>query len=145
MLNIKNHLIYWGNIIIPSLAIICGYFYFRMRSDFEVNPVPRLTLDGFYTLCQTTTVVFLLVQIPFAINGFLLYNNGKMFKEPFYKNYILLAVVLLNLVADVFFFFKTDSLKGFLGLVPIPKDSSGVLLAIVIGFCIVGFLFNWWV
>ena len=36
-------------------------------------------------------------------------------------------------------------MKGFLGLVPIAKDSSGVLVAITAGFCIVSFLFNWWV
>jgi len=141
----KNHLIYWGNIIIPSLSIICGYFYFRMRGDFVYNPVPRLTADGFYTLCQTTTIVFLLVQVPFALNGFFLYNNGRKFKEPFYKNYILLIVVILNCIADIFFFFKTESLKDFLGLVPIANDSGGVLVGITIGFCIVSYLFNWWV
>lgn len=80
MLSMKNHLIYWGNIIIPSLAIICGYFYFKMRTDFVFNPVPRLTPDGFYTLCQTTTIVFLLVQVPFALNGFFIYNIGHKFK-----------------------------------------------------------------
>jgi magnesium-transporting ATPase (P-type) len=141
----KNHLIYWGNIIIPSLSIICGYFYFRMRDDFVYNPVPRLTVDGFYTLCQTTTIVFLLVQVPFALNGFFLYNNGRKFKEPFYRNYILLIVVILNCAADIFFFFKTESLRDFLGLVPIGKDSGGVLIVITIGFCIISYLFNWWV
>lgn len=29
MLSFKNHLIYWGNIIIPSIQIICGYIYLR--------------------------------------------------------------------------------------------------------------------
>ncbi len=145
MLCLKNHLVYWGNVIIPSLSIICGYFYFRMRDDFVFNPVPRLTPEGFYTLCQTTTIVFLLVQVPFALNIFFLYNNGHKFKEPFYKNYVLSIIVLVNLAADIFFFFKTESLKGFLGLVPITKDASGVLVAITGGFCVVSLLFNWWV
>ena len=78
-----------------------------MRDDFVFNPVPRLTMDGFYTLCQTTTIVFLLVQVPFAMNSFFLYNNGHKFKQPFYRNYVLLAIVLLNVAADIFFFFKT--------------------------------------
>lgn len=80
MLSVKNHLIYWGNIIIPSLSIICGFLYFRSRDDYLSNPVPRLTLTGFFTLCQNTTVVFLLVQIPFALNAFFCYNNGPRFK-----------------------------------------------------------------
>ncbi len=141
----KNHLIYWGNIIIPCVSIICGYYYFKTREDFIPNPVPRLTLTGFYTLCQTTTVVFLLVQVFFALNGFFVYNNGHRFKEPFYRNYILLIVVLINFTADIFYFFKTESLKEFLGLVPIPKNAAGVLVAITLGFCIVSYLFNWWV
>ncbi len=48
--------------------------------------MPKVTTNGFYTHCHTNTVIFLLVQIPFAINGFLLYNVGKKFKESFYKN-----------------------------------------------------------
>lgn len=107
--------------------------------------MPKLTPEGFYTLCQTTTIVFLLVQVPFALNSFFLYNNGQKFKEPFYRNYVLVVIVALNCAADIFFFFKTESLKGFLGLVPIGKESGGVLIAISVGFCVVSLLFNWWV
>lgn len=145
MLSVKNHLIYWGNIIIPCVSIICGFFYMKSRSDYIPNPVQRLTLTGFFTLCQNATVVFLLVQIPFALNGFFIYNNGVRFKEPIYKNYILSVVILLNFIADVIYFFITPSLKGFLGLVPISKDAGGALLGITLGFCIVSLLFNWWV
>jgi len=36
-------------------------------------------------------------------------------------------------------------LKGFLGLVPIPNDATGVLVAITLGFYVVSLLFNYWV
>ena len=62
-----------------------------------------------------------MVQLPFAFNGFLIYNHGYKFKQPFYKNITLLLIVLINLAADITYFFKTDSIGKSLGLVPISQ------------------------
>jgi magnesium-transporting ATPase (P-type) len=144
MLSLKNHLAYWGNIIIPVAGLCFGYFYYIRTDEFIPNPLPVLTKLGFYTLCQSTTVVFLLIQLPFALNAFFLHSS-KPFKQKIYDNWVLLAIIVVNLIADVVYFFICKNGIKALGLVPISVKQGGILLAITVTFLIISYFYNWWI
>ena len=39
-MSLHNHLVYWGNMIISSLGVIAGYFYYYYTDEFEPNENP---------------------------------------------------------------------------------------------------------
>lgn len=144
MLSLKNHLVYWGNIIIPVAGLCFGYFYYIRTDQFIPNPKPRLTLVGFFSLCQSTTVVFLLIQLPFALNAFFLHNS-KPFKQKIYENWVLITIIVGNFIADVIYFLVCNKGIKALNLVPISVKQGGILLVITVAFLIISYFYNWWI
>lgn len=118
MLSLKNHLTYWGNVIIPIAGLCFGFFYYRSTDEYTPSPVQTLTLAGYYFLCQNTTVVFLLIQLPFTLNAFFLHNS-KPFKQKIYDNWIMVVIIIGNIIADVIFFLVDYNGIPAINLVPI--------------------------
>jgi hypothetical protein len=79
LMSLENHIIYWANIVFPTIGYFAGYYYFYFSSAFQhnPNPAPLVTIESGYTgvLCYTNTIVWLLINIPFICNAFVIYRS----------------------------------------------------------------------
>jgi magnesium-transporting ATPase (P-type) len=41
----QNHLVYWSNVILPTIGFIGAYFYFKQSDGFKSNKNPIVTLE----------------------------------------------------------------------------------------------------
>jgi hypothetical protein len=118
LFSLRNHLIYWANVIIPTVGLVLGFIYFKTTDSYIPNPSPFVTLQGYPFFCTINTIVFLMHNLPDIINVFSIYSSDP-FKCPFYKNIPLLVLFALNIVAAVVFFFITPSLSNSLQMMPL--------------------------
>ena len=73
---LHNHLIFWGNMIIPLIGVVCGYFYFFETDEYIPNPDPSAgVLKGFNSKTHTATIVLLMVLLPFNFNALFIYSG----------------------------------------------------------------------
>ena len=87
-MGIINQFRFWGNVILYSSAIIAGYFYYVNSGYFVANPQPVATeQDGFYSINQSNTTIFLMLLIIQVFLAFSLYNSAP-WKVPIYRNYL---------------------------------------------------------
>ncbi len=70
-------MIYWSNIIFPTIGFFAAYYYFYFTDVFRSNTNTEVTVGGGYSgvLCHTNTVVWLLLNIPFVFNAFIIYRS----------------------------------------------------------------------
>lgn len=142
LLSAHNHVIYWANIIFPTIGFIAGYFYFTNTTAFIKNPSPVVDPSkGYHTVNDTATIVWLMINIPLILNAFLVYTS-EPFKVRFFRNIPLLVLVTANLAAAIAFFFTTSSLLYKLALLPIPVDNAGIVLAIMLSAMLLSFFFS---
>lgn len=100
-----NTLRFWGSSIIATMGFVGGYFYFKSTPVFKPNPNPVVD-KVWYTVTYSDTCIFLCMLWPFAVYSFIFYI-GKPWKEPIYKNYILLLLILINIGFTVTLFYTT--------------------------------------
>lgn len=136
-----NHLRYWGNTIIPSAGLIAGYFYFINNPEFVPNETQVVTEAGFSTFNQSSTIMLLMVLIPFAFNGLFLYIS-KPWKVKIYKNYPLFILILLNIISSIMLFYLTPYMTASFGTVEISPTPVSICLAIMGLSTGLGYLFN---
>lgn len=67
---------------------------------------------------------------------------GFPWKQPVYRNYILLFLIIINSVISIVINYVHDKLAKVLGFVIIPFGIVSVMLGISIGATILGFLYN---
>jgi len=105
-MSLENHIIYWANIFFPTIAFVAGYFYLIKTDKFAGNLNQNVTMASGYIgiKCHTSTIVWLMINLPFIANAFFIYNS-KPFKCSFHKNIPLLITTIVNLAAAIAFFF----------------------------------------
>ena len=140
-LGLINHLRYWGNVIIPSVGLVAGYFYLINSENFVPNENPVVTEAGFSTLNQSATMMLLMVLIPFTFNGLFLYIS-KPWKVKIYKNYPLFILILLNLISSIMLFYLTPYMTEAFFTVVIDSTTASICLAIMGVATGVAYLFN---
>ena len=142
-MGIINQLRFWGNVILYSGAIIAGYLYYVNSGYFVVNPKPIATEeDGFFSINQSNTVIFLMLLIIQVFLAYSLYNSAP-WKVPIYRNVLEFLLIVLNLAAGVAFFYLTEQLGGSFQTVPIDYGPVSVILGMVLGAGLLGVLYNW--
>lgn len=77
-MGIGNHLIYWGNVIIPTMGMVAAYLYYTTTTDFVANPKRAVTDAGYSFVNKSNAIVFLIIEIPFVWNCIFIYTS-----EPF--------------------------------------------------------------
>jgi len=77
LLSFKNHIIYWVNVILPTAGFVGGYFYLTNSSSFVPNSLKLVDAkQGYLGLkCQTSTIVWLMINLPLVANAFAVYNS----------------------------------------------------------------------
>lgn len=106
MLSFRNQFLFWTIVIIPTIGIIAGYFYFKNSPVFVPNK--RRVVDpqkGYIGLaCMTQTIVFLIVNLPYIMNSFIAYSS-EPFKKKIYSNITITVTIVGNLIAAIVIFF----------------------------------------
>lgn len=67
--------------------------------------------------------------------------RSNPWKQPFYKNILLLILFIFNFIQTFFLFFGTRYL-GFLKAVEIPIKEAGISLSIIMGVMVIDVIFN---
>lgn len=77
MMGLHNHLVFWGNLLIPFGGVLGCWFYYTNTSEYQTNPQPKVSVSsgGFNSKNYSTTLVFVLVLIVTACNGFIIYRS----------------------------------------------------------------------
>ena len=91
--------------------------------------------------CHTNTVVWLLINIPFITNIYIIYRSAP-FKCKIYENVPIKVLTIVNAALPILFFFITSKLSGAFGLIEIPAYQSGIVLLIMGIAAIVSYIFN---
>lgn len=136
-------MIYWSNIIFPTIGFFAGYYYLYTSEVFLNNPYPSVTASGGYLglKCHTNTIVWLLINIPFITNIYVIYRSAP-FKCKIYENLPILALTIVNAALAILFFFITSKLSNAFGLIEIPAYQSGIVLLIMGISAIASYIFN---
>lgn len=43
-MGLHNHLIFWGNVVIPSGGAVAAFLFYTQTDEFEPNPRPSITV-----------------------------------------------------------------------------------------------------
>lgn len=129
--------------ILPTVGFIGAYFYYYESGLFKSNNNPIVTLaDGYKGLvCQTNTIMYLLINLPLIVNVFTIYRSYP-FKCKFYQNIPLFVLFVLNIIAAIAFFFITAKLSNIFGILSINLEQSGICLLIMMVCLIVCYILN---
>lgn len=101
---LENHLLTWGNFAILSGGLIAGFFYLTGSSGYITNPDPYFKIGGgFNPDCQLVTAMFLLTAFPQITTAILVYKSHP-WKQPIYKNIVLMIVISVNYAIMTVFF-----------------------------------------
>ena len=101
-----------------------------------------MTEAGFSTFNQSSTIVLLMVLIPFSFNGLFLYVSLP-WKVRIYRNYPLFILIVLNILASIMLFYLTPYMTAyFFGTVEISPTPVSICLAIIGLSTAVGYLYN---
>ena len=112
MMGINNHLIFWGNLIIPFLGVLGSWLYYSNTTDFVPNSQKKVGIEtnGFNSKNQSTTLIYVLMLLTTAINGFITYRS-KPWRQKIYTNYILTFLIVINLALSFIFAFFNDKIS----------------------------------
>lgn len=124
-----------------TLGMAASYQYYASTTDFVPNPTPTVTFsNGYNHLTKSSTIIFLSQNIVNIFMSVMLYR-GSPWKEPFYKNKAFTILFVVNIVLIIPIFFTTKYLS-FLDLQPIGLTEAGVVLVIMMGTVLIGFIYN---
>ena len=141
-MSLHNHLVYWGNMIISTLGVVAGYFYYIYTDEYEPNEKPEATvLNGFNSKTHTATIIFLMVLLPFNFNALFIYSSTP-WKERFFGNFLFSFMLILNISIAGLFFFITRLIAKTFELEPISPFHSLILLSIMGGTVLLSFIYN---
>lgn len=130
----ENHLIFWVDSIILTLTQGFAFFYYTSSSDFEPNPQPKVTFShGWNGVCKSSTANFLIVILIFTLLPIFIYRSAP-WKEPFYKNIVLLILILLDLGAIICMYLFTSQLS-IIDLLPIRLREAIIMFGITTCGC----------
>jgi hypothetical protein len=106
MLSFRNQIIFWIIVILSSIGIIAGYFYFSSSPNFIPNQRREVLPDrGYIGLAyMTQAIIFLMLNLLFIMNSFIAYSTSP-FKKKIYTNVTLTVAILGNLIAAIVIFF----------------------------------------
>lgn len=142
LMSLRSHIVYWVNIIIPTGGLVAAYYYFRTLSEFTTNPGINASVNIYSPTTYTATVVFLIINIPLIFNVVVMYT-GKPFKEPIYKNVVVMIFLIGSSAPSIAFFFVTSQLSGSgFAFKPISVEGGGGLLGIMLGTMALSFIVN---
>ena len=96
-LDLENHLIFWGHLVICSLGLIGSYVYYANSDDFEPNVDHRYCHfeEGWYGLTKSSTANFIAANITYVLLSLVLYKS-KPWKQPIWNNKPLFAIIIIN-------------------------------------------------
>ena len=119
-MGLHNHLIFWGNLLIPYGGVLGAWFYFYGLPDYIPNPKTdvRIANGGFNSKNSSTTLLFILVILTVASNAFIVYRS-KPWRERFYKNYLFTILITINFSLALIFAFTTKQLENAFDFQPI--------------------------
>lgn len=112
MMGLHNHLMFWGNLIIPFAGILGSWFYYKNTPEYLPNPKPTISIanGGFNSKNHCTTLIFILIILTSACNGFIIYRS-KPWRERFFRNYLFTLLIFSNLIIALAFAFLTEQLE----------------------------------
>lgn len=105
MMGLHNHLMFWGNLIIPFIGVLGSWFYYKSTPEYIPNPKPSISIGGaFNSKNHCTTLIFILVILTSVCNGLILYKS-KPWRERFFRNYLYTLLILSNFATALGFAF----------------------------------------
>ena len=142
LMGLQHHLVFWGNALIVSVGMTLGYLLLFNSQDFIINSQREVTFQsGWNGQCMSSTLVFLLGMICSLFLALLLYRS-KPWKEPIYKNVLMIIFIGINLALIGLIFLYSGQVR-WLTLVGIPKNWVLSELTVMAGTFILGSLWNY--
>lgn len=77
MMGLHNHLIFWGNLLIPYTGVLGAWFYFYNTDEFVGNPKTKVTVENgsFNSKIMSTSLIYVLVLMVLATNAFIMHRS----------------------------------------------------------------------
>ena len=128
--------------IISSMGVVAGYFYYINTDEYQPNENPEATvLNGFNSKTYTSTIIFLMVLLPFNFNALFIYSSTP-WKERFFGNFLFSFMLILNVSVSGLFYFITRLIAKAFELQPISPFNALILLAIMSGTVVLSLAYN---
>ena len=142
LLDLENHLVYWGTMILYGVGLVGSYVYFTNSGDFVANTEHKSIKfpDGWYGETQSSTVNFITSIITFALLPIAIYRSSP-WKLPIWTNLPVTIVVIVNILLILPISYFTSDL-GFFGLKPIGRSEISVIWIIMLGTSIIVIFMN---
>ena len=143
MMGLHNHLIFWGNLLIPYAGILGSWFYYSNTSYYVPNPQTSVSIqtNGFNSKNQSTTLLYVLILMTSACNGFITYRS-KPWRQRIYTNLILTLILIINLAVAIGFAFFNDYVSPAFQFYFINRWSMGICIFINLGALVLNFIYN---
>lgn len=143
MMSLHNHLMFWGNLLIPFAGVLGCWFFYSNTSEYVPNPRPRVSIadGGFNAKNYSTTLIYVCILIVTAVNGFIVYRS-KPWKERFFRNYLFTLLIIANLTVALVFAFMTLELGEVMQFQPISRGYMGICMGILFGSLLLNYAYN---
>lgn len=136
----ENQLAHWGNVVIGTLGYAGIVLYYRSTDEYVWNNKVATLDTGWYYQDSLVTSTYLYNHFnPIAL-VFCLYESSP-WKEPFYKNYLLFIVFLINIAVTLSLNFLVPQLQNLLSFADMSyKCMTAIFLLCVIASILTFFL-----
>lgn len=141
-MSLENQLIYWGSIATCLGGVLGAYYYYVNSHGYVADTTHRSItfVKGFDSRTQNCTIIFQMLVIIYTLLPIPIIR-GSPYKEPIWRNFFLLLVIILNFILSTLIFFGTPYLS-FLYLVQIDQSKEAVLYGIMMATMAVCFIYN---
>jgi cation-transporting P-type ATPase 13A2 len=140
-LHLENLLMFWGNVVIGTMAILAIMIYYRAQPEYVWN-TSTATLDSGWTFQASMVTSQYVFNNLYPIALVWAVYVADPWKESICKNYLLFISILLNLGTSVALSFLIPQLASLFTFTDMSMNSMGIIFGISMLACLLTIVFS---
>ena len=120
---------HWGNVILATIGILAIMIFFRTQPEYVWNTSTATLETGWVFQASLVTAQFIFNNI-YPIGLVIAVYVSSPWKEPIYKNWLLMLAIILNFVSSVPMSFLIPQLSSLFTFADMSMSSMGYVFMI---------------
>lgn len=145
-LKLENQLMHWGNVILSTMGVLGIMIFFRTQPEYVWNTKTATLATGWVYQSSLVTSQYIFNNIYPIFLVFAVYVSSP-WKEPVYKNWLLMLAILLNFGTTAAMSFLIPQLSSLFTFADMSMSSMayvfGISMAVSILTVIYSEIVNW--